>query len=124
MDELAIETEGLTKTFGATRAVDGIDLVVPQGTVYGVLGPNGAGKTTSVRMLTTLLRPDGGTARVLGIDVRKDPQQGRANIRPARQYAAIDENLTGRENPALVGKLTHMSSAEYGARADELLEQF
>src|SRR5262249_44618576 len=75
-------------------------------------------------MLTTLLRPDGGTARVLGIDVRKDPQQVRANIGLAGQYAAVDENLTGRENLALVGKLTHMSAAEYGARSDELLEQF
>jgi ABC-2 type transport system ATP-binding protein len=120
----AIEADGLVKHFGDVEAVKGVSFEVPQGRVLGVLGPNGAGKTTAVRMLATLLRPDEGTARVLGIDVRKDPQQVRANIGLAGQYAAVDENLTGRENLALVGKLTHMSSAEYGARADELLEQF
>ena len=120
----AIEADGLVKNFGDVKAVKGVSFEVPEGRVLGVLGPNGAGKTTAVRMLATLLRPDGGTARVLGVDVRKDPQQVRANIGLAGQYAAVDENLTGRENLALVGKLTHMSSAEYGARADELLEQF
>src|SRR5262245_20737358 len=124
MAEPAIVADGLVKRFGDVEAVKGVSFEVPEGRVLGVLGPNGAGKTTSVRMLTTLLRPDGGTARVLGVDVRKDPQQVRANIGLAGQYAAVDENLTGRENLALVGKLTHMSSAEYGARADELLEQF
>jgi ABC-2 type transport system ATP-binding protein len=122
--EPAIVADGLVKNFGDVEAVKGVSFEVPEGKVLGVLGPNGAGKTTSVRMLTTLLRPDGGTARVLGVDVRKDPQQVRANIGLAGQYAAVDENLTGRENLALVGKLTHMSSAEYGARANELLEQF
>jgi ABC-2 type transport system ATP-binding protein len=122
--EPAIVADGLVKRFGDLEAVKGVSFEVPEGRVLGVLGPNGAGKTTSVRMLTTLLRPDEGTARVLGIDVRKDPQQVRANIGLAGQYAAVDENLTGRENLALVGKLTHMSPAEYSARADELLEQF
>jgi ABC-2 type transport system ATP-binding protein len=122
--EPAIVADGLVKRFGDLEAVKGVSFEVPQGRVLGVLGPNGAGKTTSVRMLTTLLRPDAGSARVLGIDVRKDPQQVRANIGLAGQYAAVDENLTGRENLALVGKLTHMSTAEYTARADELLEQF
>jgi ABC-2 type transport system ATP-binding protein len=122
--EPAIVADGLVKRFGDLEAVKGVSFEVPQGRVLGVLGPNGAGKTTSVRMLATLLKPDDGTARVLGVDVRKDPQQVRANIGLAGQYAAVDENLTGRENLALVGKLTHMAPAEYTARADELLEQF
>src|SRR5215470_7428475 len=120
----AIEADGLVKNFGDVEAVKGVSFEVPEGRVLGVLGPNGAGKTTSVRMLTTLLRPDGGTARVLGVDVRKDPQQVRANIGLAGQYAAVDENLTGRENLVLVGKLAHLDGDEIDARAHELLEQF
>src|SRR4051794_15269372 len=95
VDELAIETEGLTKTFGATRAVDGIDLVVPRGTVYGVLGPNGAGKPTTIRMLATLLRPDGGTARGLGRDVVRDAAAVRASVSLTGQFASVDDELTG-----------------------------
>src|SRR5215213_1621637 len=120
----AIVADELVKCFGDVEAVKGVSFEVPEGKVLGLLGPNGAGKTTAVRMLTTLLKPDGGTARVLGVDVSRDPQRVRGSIGLAGQYAAVDENLTGRENLALVGKLTHMSSAEYGARADELLEQF
>jgi ABC-2 type transport system ATP-binding protein len=120
----AIEADGLVKRFGDLEAVKGVSFEVPEGRVLGVLGPNGAGKTTAVRMLATLLKPDAGTARVLGVDVRKDPQRVRSTIGLAGQYAAVDENLTGRENLALVGKLTHLPTAEYTARADELLEQF
>jgi ABC-2 type transport system ATP-binding protein len=120
----AIEADGLVKRFGDLEAVKGVSFEVPEGQVLGLLGPNGAGKTTAVRMLTTLLKPDGGSARVLGVDVRKDAQRVRASIGLAGQYAAVDENLTGRENLALVGKLTHLSSAEISARADELLDQF
>src|SRR3954467_10711319 len=120
----AIEADGLVKHFGDVEAVKGVSFEVPEGRVLGVLGPNGAGKTTAVRMLTTLLKPDGGTARVLGVDARQDPQRVRGSIGLAGQYAAVDENLTGRENLALVGKLTHLPSAEITARADELLEQF
>ena len=120
----AIVADGLVKCFGDVEAVKGVSFEVPEGRVLGLLGPNGAGKTTAVRMLTTLLKPDGGTARVLGVDVRKDPQRVRGSIGLAGQYAAVDENLTGRENLALVGKLTHLPAAEITARADELLEQF
>jgi ABC-2 type transport system ATP-binding protein len=120
----AIVADGLVKCFGDLEAVKGVSFEVPEGRVLGLLGPNGAGKTTAVRMLTTLLKPDGGNARVLGIDIRKDPQRVRASIGLAGQYAAVDENLTGRENLRLVGKLTHMRSAEIDARARELLEQF
>jgi ABC-2 type transport system ATP-binding protein len=122
--EAAIVADGLVKRFGDLEAVKGVSFEVPEGRVLGLLGPNGAGKTTAVRMLTTLLKPDGGTARVLGVDVRTDPQVVRASIGLAGQYAAIDENLTGRENLALVGKLTHLPSAEIDARARELLDQF
>ncbi len=120
----AIVADELVKCFGDVEAVKGVSFEVPEGKVLGLLGPNGAGKTTAVRMLTTLLKPDRGTARVLGIDVRKDPQRVRGNIGLAGQYAAVDENLTGRENLALVGKLTHLPSAEITARSSELLEQF
>jgi ABC-2 type transport system ATP-binding protein len=122
--EPAIVADGLVKRFGDLEALKGVSFEVPEGRVLGVLGPNGAGKTTAVRMLTTLLKPDGGTARVLGVDVRKDPQRVRSSIGLAGQYAAVDENLTGRENLALVGKLTHLRPEEYNARATELLEQF
>src|SRR6476619_1074667 len=120
----AIVADGLVKRFGDLEAVKGVSFEVPEGKVLGVLGPNGAGKTTAVRMLTTLLKPDGGTARVLGVDVRKDPQRVRASIGLAGQYAAVDENLTGRENLSLVGKLTHLPAAEIDTRSRELLEQF
>jgi ABC-2 type transport system ATP-binding protein len=122
--EAAIVADGLVKRFGDLEALKGVSFEVPEGKVLGLLGPNGAGKTTAVRMLTTLLKPDAGTARVLGVDVRTDPQRVRASIGLAGQYAAIDENLTGRENLALVGKLTHLSGREISTRSDELLEQF
>lgn len=120
----AIRATGLVKRFGDVLAVDGVDLHVPTGTVLGLLGPNGAGKTTVVRMLTTILRPDAGTAWVHGIDVAQDPDAVRLRIGLAGQYAAIDENLTGRENLRMVGELTHMRRRAVKGRADELLEQF
>ena len=120
----AIVADGLVKRFGDLEAVKGVSFEVPEGKVLGLLGPNGAGKTTAVRMLTTLLKPDGGTARVLGVDVRKDPQRVRASIGLAGQYAAVDENLTGHENLRMVGKLTHMPAQLIRPRADELLERF
>ncbi|MCW2665579.1 MAG: daunorubicin/doxorubicin resistance transporter ATP-binding protein DrrA [Frankiales bacterium] len=120
----AVEVEDLVKTYGTTRALDGVTLQVPQGGVLGLLGPNGAGKTTTVRVLTTLLRPDSGRASVLGIDVLKDPDKLRRIIGVAGQYAAVDELLTGRENLVLVGKLYHLPKAEITRRADELLERF
>ncbi len=120
----AIVVEGLVKAFGATRALDGVSLSVPEGSVLGVLGPNGAGKTTAVRVLTTLLRPDSGRAEVLGIDVLRQPDRLRRVIGLAGQYAAVDEKLTGRENLLLVGRLYHLPKAEVAARADALLERF
>jgi ABC-2 type transport system ATP-binding protein len=122
--EPAIVVDHLVKCFGDVEAVKGVSFEVPEGRVLGLLGPNGAGKTTVVRMLTTLLRPDGGNARVLGIDVKEDPQAVRGNIGLAGQYAAVDENLTGRENLVLVGKLAHLDGDEIEGRAHELLEQF
>jgi ABC-2 type transport system ATP-binding protein len=122
--EPAIVVDQLVKRFGDLEAVKGVSFEVPEGRVLGLLGPNGAGKTTVVRMLTTLLRPDDGSARVLGIDVNEDPQAVRANIGLAGQYAAVDENLTGRENLVLVGKLAHLDSDDIDARAHELLQQF
>jgi ABC-2 type transport system ATP-binding protein len=124
----AIDAEGLVKTFGsgdkAVHAVAGVDLVVPKGHVVGLLGPNGAGKTTTVRMLTTLLRPDAGRAVVAGHDVVAEPQAVRASIGLSGQFAAVDENLTGRENLWLFAKLYQLSSEAAKARAGELLEQF
>src|SRR5215471_15293129 len=124
MAEPAVLAEGLVKRFGDVEAVKEVSFEVPEGAVLGLLGPNGAGKTTTVRMLTTLLRPDRGSARVLGVDVRDDAQRVRSVIGLAGQYAAIDENLTGHENLALVGKLTHLSTSDIDVRANELLEQF
>jgi ABC-2 type transport system ATP-binding protein len=119
-----IEVEALVKRFGDVVALDGIDLTVERGTVFGLLGPNGAGKTTVVRILTTILSHDSGAARVLGIDVDQNPQAVRERIGLAGQYAAVDENLTGRENLRMVGELTHLSKAITHQRADELLERF
>ncbi|MGI9034290.1 MAG: ATP-binding cassette domain-containing protein [Acidimicrobiales bacterium] len=124
MDSPAIAAEGLTKRFGSVVALDGLDLEVAQGTVFGLLGPNGAGKTTAVRILTTILPPDGGTATVLGIDVARRPSAVRRRIGLAGQYAAVDANLTGRENLRLMGRLTHLPKALGQKRADELLERF
>ncbi len=120
----AIEVEGLRKSYGAVQALDGIDLGVPAGTVLGLLGPNGAGKTTAVRILTTLLPADGGSARVAGLDVAAEATQLRAKIGLAGQYAAVDENLTGAENLEMVGRLYHLPKGEPRARAAELLESF
>ncbi|MFJ4710947.1 ATP-binding cassette domain-containing protein [Streptomyces sp. NPDC088785] len=120
----AIYAEGLVKTFGDVRALDGVDLDVPEGTVLGLLGPNGAGKTTAVRCLTTLLTPDSGRAVVAGIDVVKDPNEVRRSIGLSGQFAAVDEYLTGRENLQMVGQLYQMRAKEAKARAAELLERF
>jgi ABC-2 type transport system ATP-binding protein len=120
----AIHAEGLVKTFGDVRALDGVDFDVPEGTVLGLLGPNGAGKTTAVRVLTTLLRPDSGKAVVAGIDVLKQPNEVRRRIGLSGQFAAVDEYLTGRENLRMVGQLYQMSARDAKARAVELLEQF
>jgi ABC-2 type transport system ATP-binding protein len=123
-EEAAIEVTGLEKSFGDVRALDGIDLSAPAGSILGLLGPNGAGKTTAVRILTTLLPPDGGTARVAGLDVVKDAAALRSQIGLAGQYAAVDENLTGFENLEMVGRLYHLGRDASRERANELLERF
>ncbi len=122
--DVAIEAEGLRKSYGDVVALDGVDLQVPAGTVLGLLGPNGAGKTTAVRILTTLLPADGGSARVAGLDVRREAARLRTQIGLAGQYAAVDENLTGAENLEMVGRLYHLPKGEPRRRAAELLERF
>ncbi len=120
----AIETAGLVKTFGDNRAVDGVDLVVPAGSVYGLLGPNGAGKTTVVRMLATLLRPDGGAARVFGHDVVREADRVRSLVSLTGQYASVDDDLTGAENLQLLARLLGHRKAAARERAAELLAAF
>ncbi|MCQ4194828.1 MULTISPECIES: ATP-binding cassette domain-containing protein [Streptomyces] len=120
----AIETAGLVKTFGDTRAVDGVDLSVPAGTVYGVLGPNGAGKTTTVKMLATLLRPDAGEARVFGRDVVREADEVRSRVSLTGQYASVDEDLTGTENLVLLGRLLGHGKAAARERGEQLLAAF
>jgi ABC-2 type transport system ATP-binding protein len=121
---LAIEVSGLVKTFGDVRAVDGVDLAVPRGSVYGVLGPNGAGKSTTIRMLATLLTPDGGSARVLGHDIVSEADTVRGLVSLTGQLASVDEDLTGRENLVLLGWLLGLKRPAAKARADELLAAF
>jgi ABC-2 type transport system ATP-binding protein len=121
---LAIEASGLVKTFGATRALDGIDLAVPAGTVYGLLGPNGAGKTTAVRVLATLLRPNGGEARVFGHDVVREADAVRGKVSLTGQYASVDEDLTGMENLTLLGRLLGHGKPAARDRAAQLLAAF
>ncbi|GAA1104152.1 ATP-binding cassette domain-containing protein [Kitasatospora arboriphila] len=120
----AVEVRGIVKTFGATRALDGVDLTVREGTVLGLLGPNGAGKTTLVRILSTLVKPDAGTAFVGGYDVLRQPKQLRRTIGLTGQYASVDELLSGYENLYLIGRLLDLSAKESRTRAAELLERF
>ncbi|MGA7672578.1 MAG: ATP-binding cassette domain-containing protein [Nitrolancea sp.] len=122
--DLAIETVNLTKTFGDTRAVDGIDLVVNSGSIYGVLGPNGAGKTTLIRMLATLLRPSSGTARVLSHDLKRDPHAIRERISLTGQFGSVDEDLTGIETLLLLGRFLGLGRRAARTRAGDLLEAF
>jgi daunorubicin resistance ABC transporter ATP-binding subunit len=124
MADAAIQVEGLKKQFGKLAALDGVNFEVPPATVFGLLGPNGAGKTTAVRILATVLQPDGGTATVLGYDVARQPNEVRYRIGLAGQYAAVDANLTGRENLRLVGRLGQLPRKVIGPRADDLLTRF
>jgi ABC-2 type transport system ATP-binding protein len=121
---LAVVAEGLRKRYGDTVALDGFDLAVAEGSVHGLLGPNGAGKTTAVRVLTTLLRPDGGRAEVAGFDVVRDAARVRYSIGLVGQHAAVDEILSGRQNLIMFGRLYHVGAKAAGRRADELLERF
>ena len=124
MTDDAIVVEGLEKSYGSVRALCGVDFTARTGSVLGLLGPNGAGKTTAVRILATLLDPDGGSARVAGLDVVRDAAKLRAQIGLAGQYAAVDENLTGFENLEMVGRLYHLGGRKARRRAEELLETF
>jgi ABC-2 type transport system ATP-binding protein len=121
---LAIEATGLVKAFGDTLAVDSVDLAVRRGSVYGVLGPNGAGKTTTIRMLATLIRPDAGTARVLGYDIEEEADEVRRAVSLTGQLASVDEDLTGRENLILLGRLLGLKRPAAKSRAGELLDAF
>src|SRR6201987_3168968 len=120
----AVRVKGVVKRFGSTMALAGVDLEVPEGMVFALLGPNGAGKTTLVRILATLLRPDGGQAELLGLDVVADPSKVREQLALTGQFAAVDELLTGRENLEMFGRLFRLSRAEARRRAEELLERF
>jgi ABC-2 type transport system ATP-binding protein len=122
--QVAVEASGLVKAFGRTRAVNGLDLSVVAGSVYGMLGPNGAGKTTTIRMLATLLRPDGGTARVLGHDVVREADAVRMAVSLTGQVSSVDQDLTGHENLVLVGRLLGFSRPDAKARSRELLDAF
>ncbi|MDQ1293614.1 MAG: oleandomycin transport system ATP-binding protein [Actinomycetota bacterium] len=122
--DLVIEAEGLVKRFGATTALRGVDLAIPRGTVLGVLGPNGAGKTTAVRILSTLLVPDAGSARIAGYDVVREADRVRETIGLTGQYASVDEDLTGRQNLELFGTLLDLGRSDARRRAAELLEWF
>lgn len=124
MSDAVIVVEGLIKRYGSLLALDGVDLSVSRGAVFGLLGPNGAGKTTAIRVLTTIIRPDGGRASVLGYDVVREAAAVRYRIGLAGQNAAVDGNLTGRENLRLIGRLTQLPRGRIAARADELLERF
>ena len=122
--EIAIQTNALVKNFGDTRALSGVDLQIRKGSVFGLLGPNGAGKTTTIRILATLLRPDGGSASVLGHDVVKEPAMVRRKVGLTGQYASVDEDLTGHENLVLMGRLLGLSWKQARLRATDLLEAF
>ncbi len=122
--DIAMRAEGLVKTYGKVKALDGLDLEVERGTVMGLLGPNGAGKTTTVRVFTTLLKADRGTATVDGLDVVRKDREVRRRIGVSGQYAAVDENLTGYENLSMVGRLYHLGGTKARKRARELLERF
>ncbi|WP_062072481.1 ATP-binding cassette domain-containing protein [Demequina sediminicola] len=124
MAELAIETHGLVKTYGETRAVDGVDLAIARGGVHGFLGPNGAGKTTVIRMLSTLVRADAGTGTVLGYDIASQADEVRSRVSLTGQFASVDEDLSGRENLRLIARLYGYSSKAATRRVDELLEAF
>ncbi len=124
MAGLAVSVDGLVKRFGNVVAVDGVSIEIPVGTVLGLLGPNGAGKTTIVRVLTTVTRPDAGSAHVLGLDVVRQAHLVRSVIGLAGQFAAVDGNLTGRENLRLIGRLTHLRRSDATAQAEALLERF
>jgi daunorubicin resistance ABC transporter ATP-binding subunit len=124
MNDAAILVEGLAKQFGEVVALDGIDFQVPAGSVFGLLGPNGAGKTTAVRVLATVIPPDRGRAEVLGLDVQRDAEAVRYRIGLAGQYAAVDPNLTGRENLRLIGRLTQLPRRLIEPRAGEILDRF
>jgi ABC-2 type transport system ATP-binding protein len=121
---MAIEAEGLRKSFGQVKALRGVDLAVPEGSICALLGPNGAGKTTAVRVLATLTRPDGGTARVAWHDVTREPRQVRAGIGLAGQHSAVDDDLTGQENLFILGLMWHLGRRRARTRAAELLERF
>lgn len=120
--EWAVEARGFIKTFGDNRAVDGVDLNVPTGSIYGVLGPNGAGKTTTIRMLATLLRPDAGSAKIFGYDVAKDSQIVRQLIGVTGQYASVDESLSATENLIIFARLLGLGRLDAKRKANELLE--